>query len=298
MNLNTALALTSSLILGASLSAPAAPYLVYQGTIAGAGTLASTESAAIQAKINAKPANFHKLPAALQKEITAALAKSAGATTETFYLITDEANVANYTFLVLNPAGGGGKIDSVTGSNLTAQQLPENFLSGFEFPGSGGLGLFRLGFTHTTGIDHVTNQIGAIDIQIYGTGPINSTANATIAPKQAAETFNVIVNGVKGALVTVPAFPAIVSTGEYIPSLSGTAFSYYFDDAATQTFGGASTKGTFTMAINPSLTQLANNGGRYTANKTNVANIAPIAASTNAAYKTFLKSVLAVGGSN
>jgi hypothetical protein len=294
--MNSILKIAPLLVLGASLPATAAPYLVYEGSATTSANVVAGESALIAAKIASNPAKFHKLPAAIQKEINTALAKSVATETAKFYLVTDEANVANYSFLLLNPLGSGGKIASITGSNLTAEQAPQNFISGFEFPAGGGLGIFRAAITHPTGVDHVTNQIGSVISQIYGTGPINTTANAQIAPKQAAVTFTVVVNGVKGATINQPAFPAILSTGQYIPSLSGQAFGYYFDDAATQSIGGASTKGTFTMEINPSLTQLANNGGRYVDSKTNVANIAPVAASTTAAYTVFINSVMAVSG--
>jgi len=298
MNLKSfALSLGVLLLGGTAFPAAAAPYLVYQGTIVQTSSITHGEGAWIQSKINANLASFHKLPAALQKEATTALTSDAGSTTTAVYLIVDEQNVANYTFVLLDPGSTGGITRSIVSSNLPSSALPENFISGFTYPTKGGLGLFRLGFVRSTGNDPVTGQPASFLLQGFGTGALNTTASAQIAPKQAAVTFFTYVNGVKGAQHIVPSFPAILSAAgaSYIPSITSDAlFGYYFDDSAAQSIGGSSTKGTFTLLINPTLTQLANNGGRYESTAKNIGLVAPISASTAAAYTTWAKSLLSI----
>jgi hypothetical protein len=297
MNRRVSLALIT-LVAAVALPAAAAPYLVYQGTLTQSCNASGAEVTALNAKIAAKSAAFHKLSTALQNKITNALSTGAGSSTSTIYLIVDEQNVANYTFVLVDPTNSGAKANSIVGANLTPTELPNNFLSGFQFPTSGNLAIFRLGLSRPTGLDSGTGAEGSYVLQIYGTGTMNTTPNARIAAAQPAESFNLVTNGVTGAHVTVPAFPAIVSaTGSsFVPTLTGTAFGYYMNDAATQSIGVASTKGTFTLSINQTLTQLANNGGKYVPNLQNVANIAPIASSDTVAFKTWAKSVASAHG--
>ena len=128
------------------------------------------------------------------------------------YLITDEVNVANYAFVLVDPSGAAkAKIAQIDGSNLTTSELQNNFINGFEFPVKGGLGVFRFSITHPTGTDPVTGNPASYILQAYGTGPINDTPNYSVVAKRAALKFNVVAGGVVHQTVNLPAVAAIPS---------------------------------------------------------------------------------------
>ncbi len=302
MNLRSSFRIALAIfVMGLAQKASAFPYLVYQGTFSSTTGITGAESAYITTKLNANLTNFHKLPASLQKQILAALKGDAGTATFTMYLITDEVNVANYAFVLVDPSGAAkAKVVQVDGSNLTTSELQNNFINGFEFPTTGGLGVFRFSITHPTGNDPVTGNPASYILQAYGTGPINDTVNYPVVPKRAALKFNVVKNGVVQQTVNLPAVAAITSPSgaSFLTSLSGPVFGYYFDDTTAATIGAASKAGSFSLALNPTLTELANNGGPYEVNRQNIGYILPIpnspSDSNSAAYKVFVKSILAL----
>jgi hypothetical protein len=297
--------ITVALLCGLAFPATAAPYLVYQGTISQSSDVLSTECTAVRTELTTVPSgtvtnpdytHFHQLNTTLQEEIGDALIDNGGSSDTTFYLIVDEQNTANYTFVLLDPTATGKRIASIESSNLPAAEVPENLLGGFGFSARYGLGVFRLGIIHSTGKDPVTGAPGSFLLQGYAIDPLYTTANAQLAPKRAAETFYTTVNGVKGAEHTIAAAAAILSPSGagYMPTIEGTLFGYYFDSASAQTIGGASTAGRFALTISAPLTQLANNGGEYEPSTRNIGLVTPISASTTAAYTAWAQSLIAI----
>jgi hypothetical protein len=296
MNLKPLLFSIGALLSGIAIPAVAAPYLVYQGTLAQTSEVSPSTATDAQTVITNHIASFHRLNTTLQKDINGWLTARTATTSTVVYLIVDAADVSQYTFVLLDPTQTSKKIPTIVTSNLPADAQAENFLSGFDFPTKGGLGIFRLGVVRSAGNDPISGLPVSLLIQGYGTGALTTTTGATIAPARAAESFYVLVNGVKGAHETVTAEPAITlpASTAYMPTIAGTVFSYYFDDATTQSIGGATTKGSFTLTLNPSLTQLANHGGEYAPNRTNIGLAPAITTSTAAAYKTWVKSLIGI----
>jgi hypothetical protein len=283
-------------LLSMAIPAVAAPYLVYSGTISQTSTISPSTATDAKTNITNHATAFHKLNATLQKDINAYLTAKGGTSSTTAYLIVDTQNVSQYTFVLLDPTKTGKKIPSIVTSNLSAAAQQQNFLSGFDFATKGGLGLFRLSITRNAGNDPISGLPITYLLQGDGTGALTTAAGTTIAAKRAAASFFLVVNGVKGSKETTPAFPAITLPSDtvYMPTISGSLFGYYFDDATTQSLGGASTRGSFTLTVDESLTQLANQGGAYVASTRNIGLITPISASTTAAYKTWAESLIAV----
>jgi hypothetical protein len=267
--------------------ASAAPYIVYQGSTVTALDITPTEAAAQQAKINSRLGSF-------QKQILAGLAAHTGSSTNPIFMIVDEANMTLGAILIADPTKYGGRVLALDQNALPSDAQQQNFISGFQFSLHGSLGILRLSLARPTGVDDASGQLGAYNAQFYGTGTINSTANFALAPKQPALTFNVVQNGVKGQSVVLPAFPPVVSSGEFIPTFNGEIFYTYFDDGATESVAASSTHGTFTLTVSPTLTALANNGGRYIADPKDIGYIPPVAGSDVADMKMFIYNIMGV----
>jgi hypothetical protein len=299
MNIRSQLfSICAALLGGMAFPAAAAPYLVYSGTVVQTSDISPAEGKAVLAKVNANLTQFHKVDATLQRDVTTTATKQTATTKNTVYLIVDEQNLGTYTFVIIDPSGYAGyRIASFPSNDQSANAIPENFVNnGFQFPTTGGLGIFRLGFVHSTGTDPVTGAPGSFLLQAYGTGELNYRTNAEIVGGHVEEAFWTIVNGARGAEHILPATPAVVSaTGtSYTTKITGTVLGYYLDDNATQSLGGASTSGTFALVLDGTLTHLANFQGEYEANSKNIGLIQPISASTPAAFTAWAKSILAV----
>ncbi len=282
--------------LGLVSTASAAPYLVYEGTIAHLDVMEIPESTALTAKINANAAKINALPVALRNRIHTYVADSGGTISDTVFMVTDSVNVANFAVVVVDPTSNKVAYTAVSGSS------PTNFISGFDYTkvgANGGLGVFQFTFSHSAGIDAVTGQPASYIIKAFAAGPINDTTGLNIVPARPAVRLRVVSRGVLKETLSLPAIPAIpapvASSGHsIIASMAGTVQGTYFDETSAATVGATTDKGTIALTFDSNLTSLANSGGGYEVNAANIGFIQKISGSNVAAFEQFIKSIIDV----